>query len=426
MNAILWTDESFRAKVRDRSSPGCSVLQHQLLPIGFSPRTGRLGVEHTGDGAVLLHVDRAAVYRGLDEDLLEWSSIGTRAFPTADALLAWWDRYQPAPQHRTPSVPTELDDVVVPRDVPTPTIVEVSALSEVLGSDIVGQDASLREIARHVRSHLARVAPTRPLSLYFLGPTGVGKTATAEALAGAIHQLTGEPTSFLRLDMNEYREAHRVAQFLGAPPGYVGHGLASPLLDVLSNGQRAVVLFDEIDKGHPDVLLTIMGALDAGRFTDPSSSDPVSCRRAIFLFTSNEQALDTGDPARAPSDTQAIQRSLITAGARPEIIARMQAFIEFGPLSPDGIAAAATLAIVRLGTTFGLDVVHVHPDVVSLVLQRVGTSSLGVRAYEYEASRSLSDAFIAFTEGARVPARVTVSLDGYGIAQVAGSGTSTS
>ena len=114
--------------------------------------------------------------------------------------------------------------------------------------------------------------------MFAVGPSGVGKTRAAEALAQALNGLleAGAGYQFLRLDMAEYQESHRVSQLLGAPQGYVGHGEGSQLLDTLAANPRTIVLFDEIEKAHPSILRVLMNAMDAGRLSSSSRTETYS------------------------------------------------------------------------------------------------------------------------------------------------------
>ncbi|MDQ3181832.1 MAG: AAA family ATPase [Acidobacteriota bacterium] len=147
-------------------------------------------------------------------------------------------------------------------------------------------------LSSRVSRHLARSNPRRPTTVFAVGPTGVGKTQTAETLARSLSRLMPNRQNFhfLRLDMSEYQERHRVSQLLGAPQGYIGYGEGAQLLDALAMYPRCVVLFDEIEKAHPDILRTLMNAMDAGRISSPHQNNgnrQIDCRKAIFCFTSN-------------------------------------------------------------------------------------------------------------------------------------------
>lgn len=123
-----------------------------------------------------------------------------------------------------------------------------------------------------------------PLVFLFLGSSGIGKTELAKQLACYIHK--DKPAGFIRLDMSEYQEKHEVAKLIGAPPGYVGHDDGGQLTSRLKQNPKAVVLFDEVDKAHPDVLSVLLQLFDEGRLTD-GKGKTISCKDAIFIMTSN-------------------------------------------------------------------------------------------------------------------------------------------
>lgn len=165
-------------------------------------------------------------------------------------------------------------------------------LFDKLSNQIRGQEAVLRRLSKKICQHLARQFPRRPATIFALGQTGVGKTQTAECLPAALRELNANHQDFhyLRLDMSEYQEKHRVSQLLGSPQGYVGYGDGSQLVDTLVAHPQSIILFDEIEKAHPDILRTLMNAMDAGRLSSASATSrgrEIDCRRAIFFFTSN-------------------------------------------------------------------------------------------------------------------------------------------
>lgn len=123
-----------------------------------------------------------------------------------------------------------------------------------------------------------------PLVFLFLGSSGIGKTELAKQLAAYIHK--DKPTGFIRLDMSEYQEKHEVAKLIGAPPGYIGHDDGGQLTKRLKKCPGAVVLFDEVDKAHPDVLTVLLQLFDEGRLTD-GRGKTIECKNAIFIMTSN-------------------------------------------------------------------------------------------------------------------------------------------
>ncbi len=158
-------------------------------------------------------------------------------------------------------------------------------LEEHLHERVVGQDEAITAVARAVRRARAGMSdPNRPIgSFLFLGPTGVGKTELARALAAA---LFGDEDRMIRLDMSEFQERHTVSRLVGAPPGYVGHEEAGQLTEAVRRQPYAVLLLDEVEKAHPDVFNTLLQLLDDGRLTD-SQGRTVDFKNTVVIMTSN-------------------------------------------------------------------------------------------------------------------------------------------
>ncbi|KAL1116184.1 hypothetical protein AAG570_005679, partial [Ranatra chinensis] len=154
-----------------------------------------------------------------------------------------------------------------------------------LKQHIVGQEAAIATVASAIRRKENGWADDEhPLVFLFLGSSGIGKTELAKQLAGYIHK--GKPAGFIRLDMSEYQEKHEVAKLIGAPPGYIGHDAGGQLTKKLKTCPNAVVLLDEVDKAHPDVLTVLLQLFDEGRLTD-GKGKTIECKDAIFVMTSN-------------------------------------------------------------------------------------------------------------------------------------------
>ncbi|XP_015428991.1 PREDICTED: caseinolytic peptidase B protein homolog [Dufourea novaeangliae] len=176
-------------------------------------------------------------------------------------------------------------------------------LEQRLKQHIVGQEGSLSVVASTIRrKENGWIDEEHPLVFLFLGSSGIGKTELAKQLAAYIHKNKQE--GFIRLDMSEYQEKHEVAKLIGAPPGYVGHDDGGQLTKLLRKCPNAVVLFDEVDKAHPDVLTVLLQLFDEGRLTD-GKGKTIECKNATFIMTSNlaseviaEHALQLREEAR--------------------------------------------------------------------------------------------------------------------------------
>jgi len=208
---------------------------------------------------------------------------------------------------------------------------------------------------------------------------------------------------FLRLDMTEYQEAHRVSQLIGAPQGYIGHGEGSQLLDALRANPRTIVLFDEIEKAHPSILRVLMNAMDAGRLSTASRSAngrEVDCRQAVFMFTSNLDAKDILDELESRTafgnravEDEVCRRRLHAAGVAPEIVGRIGRFLVYRILSPEIRAEIVALAISDVAEEYGLRVAYIEPTVIVELMQKARSQSFGVRPERFLIDDLLGGAF---------------------------------
>lgn len=291
------------------------------------------------------------------------------------------------------------------RDIRRPLYLDEVVLFERLRERILGQDDALKTLAAVMVRHFARRRPARPAVVFAVGPSGVGKTRTAEVVAEVLRAFDDENNGyqFLRLDMAEYQEAHRVSQLIGAPQGYIGHNDGSQLLDALRANPRTIALFDEIEKAHAAVLRVLMNAMDAGRLSTASRSSggrEIDCRHAVFMFTSNQDAksildeLETRDAFgdRAVED-DVCRRRLHAAGIAPEIVGRIGRFLVYRPLSPETRAEIVALAISEVAEEYGLRVAYVEPSVIVELMQKSRSQSFGVRPERFLVDDVLGGAF---------------------------------
>ncbi len=224
-------------------------------------------------------------------------------------------------------------------------------MEEFLHQQVIGQDraiTSLSDAIRRARSGLKD--PRRPIgSFVFVGPTGVGKTYLARALA---EYMFDDPDALIRLDMSEYQERHTASRLVGAPPGYVGYDEAGELTEAVRRRPYQVILFDEIEKAHPDIWNTLLQVMDDGRLTD-SHGRTVDFRNTVIVLTSN---LGTGATretvgfrrATNDRDAEAMERDIERAlkqAFRPEFLNRLDEIIVFEPLTEPEIRQIAALEV---------------------------------------------------------------------------------
>ena len=225
-------------------------------------------------------------------------------------------------------------------------------MEELLHQRIVGQDEAVRAVAEAVRRARAGLSdPNRPIaSFLFLGPTGVGKTELAKALAWI---LFGDEDAIVRIDMSEYMERHAVARLIGAPPGYVGHEEGGQLTEAVRRRPYCIVLLDEIEKAHPEVFNILLQVLDDGRLTD-SKGRTVDFTNTVIIATSNIGAEIIRDNLRLGPDAldyQALKERLmgeLSRYFRPEFINRIDEIIVFQALTRDQIREIVKLQLERV------------------------------------------------------------------------------
>jgi ATP-dependent Clp protease ATP-binding subunit ClpB len=212
---------------------------------------------------------------------------------------------------------------------------------------VIGQDAALTVVANAIRRSRAGLSdPKRPIgSFIFLGPTGVGKTETARALA---EFLFDDEQAMIRIDMSEYMEKHAVARLIGAPPGYIGHDEGGQLTEAVRRRPYSVILFDEIEKAHPDVFNVLLQVMDDGRLTD-SKGRTVDFKNTVLIMTSNLGAAFLGAEAlKTDHDFEMARESvmrLLREHFRPEFLNRVDDIVIFRPLGHSQMNAILELRL---------------------------------------------------------------------------------
>ena len=235
-------------------------------------------------------------------------------------------------------------------------------LDEELHKRVIGQDEGVQKVTDAIiRSKAGIKDPTKPIgSFLFLGPTGVGKTELAKALAASLFD---DEQNMVRIDMSEYMEKYSVSRLIGAPPGYVGYEEGGQLTEAVRRKPYSVVLFDEIEKAHPDVFNVLLQVLDDGRITD-SQGRTVDFKNTILIMTSNigsSYLLDgiEEDGSIKPEAAEMVQNDL-RGHFRPEFLNRLDEIIMFKPLTKDNIGGIVDLLMAELNNRLADQEIHIR------------------------------------------------------------------
>ncbi len=226
---------------------------------------------------------------------------------------------------------------------------QIDKLEEKLREHIIGQDAAVSAVTRAIKRNRAGISyHKKPVSFIFAGPTGVGKTELVKCLA---NELFHSPETLIRLDMSEFMEKHSVSRIIGAPPGYVGYDEAGQLTEKIRRRPYSVVLFDEIEKAHPDVLNILLQILDDGRITD-ARGKTVNFENTVIVMTTNAGSAGTsataGFSAVEGGAEEGKTQKALEAFLRPEFLNRIDEIITFRALTPDDFGRIAAIRLDEL------------------------------------------------------------------------------
>jgi len=238
---------------------------------------------------------------------------------------------------------------------------------------VIGQDEALEAVANAVRRARAGLQdPNRPIgSFIFLGPTGVGKTETARALAEFMFD---DEHAMVRLDMSEYMEKHAVARMIGAPPGYVGYEEGGQLTEAVRRRPYSVVLFDEIEKAHSDVFNVLLQILDDGRLTD-SKGRTVDFKNTVLIMTSNLGSREIQDVSEDEKQVREAVTQVLRDHFKPEFLNRIDDIVIFHTLSREQISEIIEVQLERLRTML-------HERNVAIVLKDSAKELLAREGYD--------------------------------------------
>ncbi|MCL2462088.1 MAG: ATP-dependent Clp protease ATP-binding subunit [Defluviitaleaceae bacterium] len=264
-------------------------------------------------------------------------------------------------------------------------------MEEELHKRIIGQDQAVTAVSRAIRrGRVGFKNPKRPIgSFLFLGPTGVGKTELSKALAEI---LFGDENAVIRIDMSEYMEKHSVSKLIGSPPGYVGYDEGGQLSEKIRRKPYSVLLFDEIEKAHPDVFNILLQVLDDGRITD-AQGRKIDFKNAVIIMTSNAGAKDIIEPKkvgfvssvdkeRTYEDMKKIVMDEVKNIFRPEFVNRIDDIIVFHPLDKDDVNKIARLmlgeTVERVKKSMDIDV-KVTDEAIELIMEEGFDPAFGAR-----------------------------------------------
>ncbi len=271
---------------------------------------------------------------------------------------------------------------------------KLAALEGELKKHIIGQDEAVRAVAEAVkRSRVGLTARRRPASFIFVGPTGVGKTELVKVLAS---ELFDGVDPLIRLDMSEYMEKHTVARLIGSPPGYVGYDEAGQLTEKVRRRPYSVVLFDEIEKAHPDVLNILLQILDEGRVTD-AQGRTVNFENTVICMTSNAGSSDktgTAGFGRTAEDMSR-ERTLkaLSDFLRPEFLGRVDEVIVFRPLSAESLRRIAALMLDEMRQPLadkGIELAYTD-EALAAIAEKGGNGRSGARELRRIIRREVED-----------------------------------
>ena len=274
---------------------------------------------------------------------------------------------------------------------------KLAGLESALNKRIIGQGEATRLVAAAVkRSRIHTNNLHRPASFIFVGPTGVGKTELVKVLS---EQLFDTPETLIRLDMSEFMEKHSVSRIIGAPPGYVGYDEAGQLTEKVRRKPYSVVLFDEIEKAHPDVLNVLLQILDDGRITD-AQGRTVNFENTIIVMTSNagsdrsENLLGFGKTQADASKEKALKA--LEGFLRPEFIARVDEIVVFSPLTPESLAKIAELMLNELKTSLSERLIDFKFDnsVCTYLAEKCGNGKRGARELRNTIRREIENKLV--------------------------------
>jgi len=398
------------------------------LPDTCTPSVTRIGFEYTPQNGYVFYINKGISYSGTDREFKNLLESGEKKFEEYHDMENFvkglksifnekhsekqTDSAKPEIQNKNSRDPTTLYDRSQIKELEQEQqqiFIDSDKIYTELISRIKGQDLSMKTLSEVTQIHLAQVEPQMPATVFIAGPTGTGKTESANALLHAINKYSSKKYQMLRINCNQYKESHRVAQLLGSPNGYIGYG-DPPVIAPLANNSRTIVLWDEIEKAHSDILDVIMGALDTGIIQLPSpikGSNEIDCKQSIFIFTSNLPIYqcenkkigfnNDSQSTEVQNIDEMCKKALVEKGFKPEIAGRISSYLLFNTLDSSVIADIIAIAIVNCAKSFGLSVKHIDTPIISDLLS-TNSASFGARTYKQDIQRKLGKAFASASQ----------------------------
>ena len=388
------------------------------------------------DPSYEMRLERPIEYRGDDAQLVRLATEGFHQEATLEEMVGFIRRYfgaaagdgragsadgrsiarrpgpgpvRPSESERTISAlpsAAEVTDLaearrqLADREVSRRLLVDRERLAARLKRRIHGQDEVLDLLTDRVTLELAKRDRRKPLSFFFCGRSGVGKTETAIVLAEALDFPECDVRyTLVRYNMHEYQERHFASRFVGAPPSYVGYGDTPPLLQEIERNPFLVVLLDEIEKAHPDILKTLMALIDTGELSCPAGGDGTvvgDFRRCVLVFTSNVRLPGLERDGNADVDQASVafqlraRNELVRQHMPPEIAGRIQTFLLFHDLSAEQLLPIVADKIQRCAANYGVAVSRISPLLLTELAQQAISSSFGVRIVEMVVERKIA------------------------------------
>ena len=387
---VVYTDEAIAAAVSlsDRYLPERFLPDKAIDLIDEAGSRKNLSMKITDPKAIQAKIDSADKLKqaAIDQENFEKASYWRDQVNQLESQKAQVEAH---PEMFKPQAVTEQDILTIiedKTDIPVGNLKdnEANQLRELdahLSAHVIGQDAAVQTVAKAIRrNRIGLTKSGRPIgSFLFVGPTGVGKTELAKQLA---KEMFGSKDALIRFDMSEYMEKHAVSKMIGAPAGYVGYEEAGQLTEQVRRRPYSLVLIDEVEKAHPDVMNMFLQILDDGRLTD-AQGHVVSFKDTVIIMTSNAGSTDTGNTPMGFNQVDAQSKLLqrLENYFRPEFLNRFDDIVEFDQLTQDHLLTIVDLLLADMNANLADNQLHVTvSDAAKQQLAKLGYNpALGAR-----------------------------------------------